>query len=145
MQLVAASLLLVGLGGLAGLSLLSFGSTLLLRAFSGSAYVAGAIYLPWYALGMMLLGAAAVLIATHQSRGRPGFLAILLPLAVLEPVLIVAFHQTPLQVVQVVDFSMGLVAAGLAAWYVIGERSERAVAQVPIGGLQTAPQLQVNR
>jgi hypothetical protein len=94
---------------------------------------------------MMLLGAAAVLIATHQSRGRPGFLAILLPLAVLEPVLIVAFHQTPLQVVQVVDVSMGLVAAGLAAWYVVGELSERAVAQAPMGGLQTAPHLRVNR
>jgi O-antigen/teichoic acid export membrane protein len=145
LQLVAASLLLVGMGGALGLGLLSFGSAWLLRAFSGSAYAAGAGYLPWYALGMMFLGAAAVLIATHQSRGRPGFLAILLPLAVLEPLLIVAFHQTVLQLVQVVDLSMGLVAAGLAGWYVIEERSERALASATVAGFQNGRQFQVNR
>ncbi len=144
-QLVAASLLLVGIGGLLGLGLLSVISVWLIGAFAGSAYVAGAAYLPWYALGMMLLGAAAVLIATHQSRGRPGFLAILLPLAVLEPVLIIAFHQSALQLVQVMDLSMGLLAVGLAGWYVIGERSERAAAPSTVGGFQNAAQLQVNR
>ena len=147
-QLVAASLLLVALGGLVGLVLLSFASGWLLTAFAGSAYVAGATYLPWYALGMMLLGAAAVLIATHQSRGRPGFLAVLLPLAALEPVLIVAFHQSLIQVVQVVDISMALVTVGLAAWYLVQERAGRlAIALVPAtaSSVQGAPQLQVNR
>ena len=142
-QLVATSLFLVALGGLLGLILLSFGSTWLVKAFAGSAYVAGADYLPWYAVGMILLGVAAVLVASHQARGRVGFLAILLPLTALEPLLIIAFHQSVLQVVQVVDLSMGLVAAGLAAWYVVGERSERVAATM--GGRQSAPHLGVNR
>ena len=96
---------------------------------------------------MILLGASAVLIATHQSHGRPGFLAILLPLAALEPLLIASYHQSLLQVVQVVDISMGLVAVALAGWYVLGERSEvavNAVAAVPTT-IQPTPVLQVNR
>jgi len=146
-RLVAASLVLVVLGGVVGLAALSFTSAWLLGAFAGSSYTAGAIYLPWYAIGMILLGASAVLIATHQSHGRPGFLAILLPLAALEPLLIASYHQSLLQVVQVVDISMGLVAVALAGWYVLGERSEvavNAVAAVPTT-IQPTPVLQVNR
>jgi O-antigen/teichoic acid export membrane protein len=144
--LVAASLLLVGLGGLVGLVVLSFASRWLLTAFAGSAYAAGANYLSWYALGMVLLGAAAVLIATHQSQGEPRFLAILLPLAMLEPGLIVAFHQNLIQVVQVVDISMFLVAIGLAAWYLVQERATRlAVLAAVSAGVQGGPQLQVTQ
>ena len=146
-QLVASSLVLVVLGGVAGLAVLSFASAWLLSAFAGSLYVPGAIYLPWYALGMMLLGATAVLIAIHQERGRGGFLAILLPLAVLEPLLIASYHQSLLQVVQVVDISMGLVAAALAAWYLVGERSVPAVNTISATptNIQPIPQMQVNR
>ena len=146
-QLVASSLVLVVLGGVAGLAVLSFASAWLLSAFAGSLYVPGAIYLPWYALGMMLLGATAVLIAIHQERGRGEFLAILLPLAVLEPLLIASYHQSLLQVVQVVDISMGLVAAALAAWYLVGERSVPAVNTISATptNIQPIPQMQVNR
>ena len=122
---VIASLLLVAVGGLFAFGVLSIGAPLLLTAFAGHAYVAGAAYLPWYAIGMTFLGVTAVLIATHQSHGRPGFLAILLPLAALEPFLLVAFHQTLMQVVQVVDLSMALPAVGLAAWYVVQDRAGR--------------------
>ena len=95
----------------------------------------------------MFLGATAVLVAAHQSRGGAGFLAILVPLAVLEPVLIVSFHDSLLQVVQVMDISMGLGAVGLAAWYVIQERSEQIAVEVsPLtASVQAVPQLQVNR
>jgi O-antigen/teichoic acid export membrane protein len=122
---VLASIALVALGGAASLGLLSVSSRWLLTAFAGGAYAHAAVYLPWYAIGMTLLGATAVLIATHQSHGRAGFLAILLPLALLEPILIAAFHAMLLQVVQVVDISMALSAFALAAWYLVEARSPR--------------------
>jgi O-antigen/teichoic acid export membrane protein len=117
--LVGASLLLVAVGGLGGLAMLALASRWLLVAFSGGAYAEAAGYLPWYALGMIMLGAAAVLIATHQSRGRPGFLALLVPLSLLEPILLLAFHQSLGQVVLVVDVSMALVAGALGALYLV--------------------------
>jgi O-antigen/teichoic acid export membrane protein len=124
---VGASLALVMVGGAAGLAVLAIASKWLLTAFAGVAYVAASSYLPWYALGMTLLGGVSVLIATHQSLGRKGFLAILVPLALLEPALIAVFHRTLLQVVQVVDISTALVLGGLAASYVVEERVADAV------------------
>jgi O-antigen/teichoic acid export membrane protein len=121
---VGASLALVAAGGIGGLIVLSFASNWLLTAFAGAAYSEAAIYLPWYAVGMTLLGASAVLITTQQSRGRPAFLAILLPLSFLEPALLVAFHQNLTQVVQVLDISMVLIASGLAIQFVLQQRSE---------------------
>ena len=116
------SLFLVGVGGVAGLALVSFGSRWLLLAFAGSAYAGAAMYLPWYAIGMIFLGASAVLIATHQTRGTPGFLAVLLPLTALEPILLLLLHQSLWQVVAVLDASLALVAAGLGALYLVQER-----------------------
>jgi O-antigen/teichoic acid export membrane protein len=121
-RLVGASLVLVALGGLFGLGVLSFTSTRLLTAFAGPAYSSGAGYLPWYALGMTFLGGAAVLIATHQSSGKPAFLAVLLPLTLVEPVLLVVFHQSLSQVVWMVNISSILVFVSLAALYAIQER-----------------------
>jgi O-antigen/teichoic acid export membrane protein len=121
-HLVGASLLLVAVGGVAGLALLSVGSRWLLTAFAGGAYVGAAVYLPWYALGMTMLGGVAVLVATHQSQGRPGFLAVLLPLTMLEPALLLLLHQNLIQVVQVLDASMALTLVGLGAFYVLQHR-----------------------
>ena len=121
-HVVNASLLLVVLGGLSGLGLLTFGSRWLLSAFAGSAYAGAAVYLPWYAVGMTLLGGVAVLIAVHQSLGKPGFLAILLPLTILEPALLLVFHENLGQVVQVVDASMALILAALGALYLLQDR-----------------------
>jgi O-antigen/teichoic acid export membrane protein len=135
--LVGASLFLVALGGFAGLSLLTFAARWLLVAFAGSAYQEAASYLPWYALGMILLGGAAVLIATHQSRGRAGFLAVLIPLTALEPALLVLFHQNLWQVVQVVDVSMALVVVGLGALYMIQERAHFSRTDVVAVGVTT--------
>jgi O-antigen/teichoic acid export membrane protein len=116
-RLVWLSLGLVVAGCLGGLAVLTLGSGLLLSAFAGAAYTSGAVYLPWYAVGMTALGAAAVLIAWHQSRGRYGFLAILVPLAVVEPVAIVIFHSSVLQVIQIVDACTLSLFLGLAALY----------------------------
>ena len=128
LELVAASLVMVALGGVAGYVLLSLASVWLLSAFAGGGYSGGAGYLAWYTVGMVMLGGAAVLIATQQFRGRPAFLAVLLPLAIVEPVLIVLFHQTLMQVVQVVDVSMLLVLGGLAALYFAQQRSGSSMA-----------------
>jgi O-antigen/teichoic acid export membrane protein len=127
-RLVGASLVLVLLGGLAGLTVLSMTSVRLLSVFAGGAYVGAASYLVWYAVGMMFLGGVAVLVASHQSHGRPGFLLGLVPLTVLEPALIVGFHRDPLQVVQVLDLSVAIVFASLAAMYLAMERSRRSPA-----------------
>lgn len=120
--LISASLILVALGGLFALGFLSFGSKWILTAFAGAAYVTAAGYLPWYAIGMTLLGAAAVLIMTQQSRGKPAFLAVLVPLTLLEPAMLIAFHANLLQVVQVVDICMGLLLAGLATQLILQAR-----------------------
>jgi len=121
-RIVVASLFLLGLGGLAGLVILSISSSWLLGGFAGHAYAGGAAYLPWYAIGMILLGASAILIATHQTQGKPAFLAVLLPLTLLEPALLYAFHQSLMQVVLVVDVSMALVAGSLGALYLVQDR-----------------------
>jgi O-antigen/teichoic acid export membrane protein len=121
-HLVGASLGLVALGGLAGLGLLALTSHSLLIAFAGGSYADVAGYLPWYAVGMIMLGAAAVLIATHQSRGKASFLVLLVPLSLLEPILLVAFHQNLAQVVFVVDVSMAMVAGSLGILYVVQSR-----------------------
>jgi O-antigen/teichoic acid export membrane protein len=121
-QLVAASLVLVLVGGVGGLTLLSANSRWLLTAFAGGAYLDAATYLPWYALAMTLLGGVAVLIATHQSQGSFRFLYVLLPLTLLEPALIVGFHQSLLQVVHVLCMSMAIILAGLGGLYLVQER-----------------------
>jgi O-antigen/teichoic acid export membrane protein len=139
--LVGASLFLVGIGGLAGLAVLSFGSRWLLVAFAGTAYEDAASYLPWYAIGMILLGGAAILIATHQSRGKLGFLAVLLPMTALEPTLLLVFHQNLWQVVWVVDASMALVAGGLLALYLVQERVQSSGAASAAAGAAAAPKL----
>jgi len=149
LPLVGASLGLVALGGLGGLALLSISSTWLLTAFAGGAYTEAARYVPWYALGMTLLGGAAVLIATQQSRGKPAFLAVLLPLTLLEPALLVAFHQDLMQLIQVLDVAMGLLLAGLAIQFTMQQRSAqstRVAATKPIAATASpTPQIQVSR
>jgi O-antigen/teichoic acid export membrane protein len=130
-HLVSASLVLVALGGLACLALISVGSTWLLTAFAGSAYTGAATYMPWYALGMTILGGVAVLVATLQSQGRAGFLAVLVPLTVIEPALLMAtMHQSFLQVVQMLDVSMAVILVGLGAFYLLQERLHR-IAHLP--------------
>jgi O-antigen/teichoic acid export membrane protein len=127
-QLISASLVLVTIGGLAGLAVLSMGSRWLMTAFAGGVYADSAGYVPWYALGMTMLGGVAVLVATLQSQGRPGFLAVLLPLTIMEPALLMTMHESLLQVVQAVDVSMAVVLLGLGAFYVIQERVRRSAA-----------------
>jgi len=146
-QLVATSLVLVATCGAAGFLILSYASHWLLGSFAGNAYLPASGYLPLYVLGMTFLGGAAVLIATHQSRGKPAFLAVLLPLTALEPALIVVFHQSLTQVVQVVAVSTSLVLTCLLVLYVLQERRglvattgfDAPAASVPV------PQLQGNR
>jgi O-antigen/teichoic acid export membrane protein len=113
-RIVRLSLGLVAVGGFCGLAVLTLEAGPVLTGFAGSKYAAGASILPLYALAMTLLGGASVLIATHQSRARAMFLSVLLPLAVAEPILIVAFHHSLIQVVWVVTLSMAVLVTGLA-------------------------------
>ncbi len=124
LQLIAMSMALVAAGGTIGLGALALSSKVLLRAFAGDAYAGGAAYLPWYALGMTLLGAAAILMATHQSRGRPAFLGVAVPIMLLEPALIAWRHQSLTKVVAVVDLSMALLVVGLAALLAVREQPQ---------------------
>jgi O-antigen/teichoic acid export membrane protein len=140
-HLVGASLVLVGLGGLAGLGLLSMGSTWLLTAFAGAAYASAAPYLPWYALGMIALGGVAVLVATHQSQGGIGFLALLVPFTVLEVALLEAFHESLGQVLVVVDVSMALTLFALGTLFLVEERGRKLAAKqvIEVTGVDQRP------
>ena len=79
LPLILASVLLTVVGGVLGLAILSIWAGTILAIFAGTAYAPGASYLPWYTLGMTLLGAAAVLVAAQQSRGNGSFLLVLFP------------------------------------------------------------------
>lgn len=138
--LVWLSVGVVIVGGVVGLVALTIGSSFFLSAFAGRAYVGGAAYLPWYATGMTFLGASAVLIATHQSGGRRDFLGILIPVAVLEPVAILVFHQTILQVVLVVDICTLVLVLGLAILYA----ARRPEVAIPLAGSEAPLPLSPN-
>jgi len=146
-RLVGASLSLVAVGGVAGFAVLWLMSRWLLNAFAGGAYADAAMYLPAYAIGMMLLGGVAVLVATQQSRGEPTFLAILVPLTVVEPGLIALFHQSVMQVIQVLDLSMLLALAGLGVLYAwqVRRGSRSAIVSVAASSLAPPPQFQGNQ
>ena len=139
-HLVAVSLLFVAVGGACGLLLLSLSSTWLLTAFSGPGYAAAAVYLPSYAIGMTLLGGVAVLTAAHQSRGSALFLAVLLPLAVVEPVVLalVAAHGNLTQVIQLMDVCLALMLIGLGSLYFVQERSAT-MTMVPLTETSAGP------
>lgn len=126
-RLVWLSVGLVIIGGVVGLVVLTLAADFFLSAFAGRAYVSAAAYLPWYATGMTLLGTAAVLIASHQTGGRREFLAILIPVALLEPIAILFFHSSLMQVVQVVDICMLTLVGGLGALYVVQKSSARPI------------------
>jgi O-antigen/teichoic acid export membrane protein len=122
LPLVLASVLVTVVGGVVGLAILSIWASTMLGIFAGSAYTPGAAYLPLYTLGMTLLGAVVVLVATQQSRGNGRFLWVLLPAPILEAGLIFRFHSGLTQVVQAVDVSMAILLVGLAVLYVASER-----------------------
>ena len=125
-HLVMASLALCLLGGVVAWATFSLGSGFILTLFAGGAYLAAAPYLPWYAIAMTLLGGASVLVANGQAHGRGEFLGILIPVTVAEPLLIVRFHDSLNQVVQVVCVSMALLFVGLAVLYLVqGRMRER--------------------
>jgi O-antigen/teichoic acid export membrane protein len=121
-HLVIASIGICLLGGIAGFALLSLGGAFVLTVFAGSAYTQAGSYLAWYAIAMTLLGGASVLVATGQARGRGDFLAVLIPVTLAEPLLIVRFHQSLSQVVQVLSLSMAVLFVGLAVLYLVQER-----------------------
>jgi O-antigen/teichoic acid export membrane protein len=125
--LVWLSVCIVIAGGVVGLLVLTLASSFFLSAFAGRAYLGGAAYLPWYASGMTLLGTAAVLIATHQTGGRREFLAILIPVSVLEPIAILFFHRSLMQVVQVVDICMLALVGGLGILYLVQKSRSRVI------------------
>jgi O-antigen/teichoic acid export membrane protein len=114
LRIIGVSLGLVAAGGVVGLAVVTLVARPVLTVFAGSAYAGGAGILPLYAFAMTLLGAASVLIAAHQSRSRPAFLSVLIPITLAEPVLIIAFHHSLIQVVWIVTLSMTALVAGLA-------------------------------
>jgi O-antigen/teichoic acid export membrane protein len=144
LPLVAASLFLVAAGAFVGFVLLDGTSSIVLKAFAGNAYAGGAALVPWYAIAMSFLGGSAVLIATHQSHARAAFLGILIPVAIVEPLALVIYHPSLLQVVQVVDFVMGVMFLSLAILYFATEkRGIHATHPAPVATM--AVELQPNR
>ncbi len=118
----ASSLLAVGCGLVAALFFGLLGKPVL-SLFAGHAYVSGAAYLPWYAVGMAFLGGATVLVNAQQSLARAAMLWVLLPGALLKLILVVAFHHDLLQMTIAGDVGLGLLLAALAAVYARGEQA----------------------
>jgi O-antigen/teichoic acid export membrane protein len=136
---IAVSLVFVVLGGLFGMTAVSLGSHWLLTLFAGPAYASAAVYLPGYALGMTLLGGVAVATAAHQTRGHGGFLAILIPLSLLEILALIGFHQSLSQVVMVLDISMAAGLVALMALYWLQDRASPKTANQSLIGSESTP------
>jgi O-antigen/teichoic acid export membrane protein len=121
-SVVAASVALGLAGGLAGLVVFSLGSHVILKSFSGGAYVAGASYIGWYALGMPLLATVVMLSNSLQSLADLRLLWVLSAGTVIKPVLILFFHQSLLMVSVVSDISILAILLALALTYIVQER-----------------------
>jgi O-antigen/teichoic acid export membrane protein len=121
-SVVFASLGFALIGGVLGLLAFSLGSHVILRAFSGRAYDAGSSYIGWYALGMPLLAAVVMLSNTQQSLQDLRLLWILVPGALLKPLLIVLFHQSLLVVSLMSDMSIAAMVVALTIAYLASER-----------------------
>lgn len=119
---MGASLALVAGAGLAGTLVLQLAGRWFLSTFAGHRYVPGAAYLGWYALGMALLGSVLVLSNTQQSLNRLRLLWILVPVAVLRPVVLIPWHRTLTEVAVVSDISVGIFLVLTAVMYVLDER-----------------------
>jgi len=118
---VGASLGLCAAVGIVGTLFLQFIGRYVLLGFAGRAYLAGAGLLGWYGFGMMVLGGAVILVNTQQSLNDPALLWVLAPMSFLEPLLILLFHRTLLDVVLAADASIVLFFIVLAFVYARGE------------------------
>jgi len=136
LRIIIVSLIVVGFGGVVSLGALCFFARPILVLFAGPAYQAIAGYLPWYAIGMLLLGGIAVLVAALQSNGQPAFLYVLIPTTLLEPTLLLLFHSSVGQVVAAMDLSLATVLIGLSLSYV-GHRTKLAAHSLGIGAPAT--------
>jgi O-antigen/teichoic acid export membrane protein len=121
-SVVFASLGFAVIGGVVGLLAFSLGSHFILRSFSGRAYEAGSDYIGWYALGMPLLAAVVMLSNTQQSLADLRLLWILVPGALLKPLLIVLFHQSLLVVSLMSDVAIAAIVVTLTVAYLASER-----------------------
>ncbi|HXA28069.1 MAG TPA: lipopolysaccharide biosynthesis protein [Candidatus Angelobacter sp.] len=119
--LVATSLGVSLLGGLAGWAVFSAFADVILRVFAGHMYTGASGSIGLYALGTALLAGAAMLSNTQQSLDRLRLLWVLVPGAFLEPVLIVLFHGSLQQVVAMGDIAVGVVLVALAVLYLVEE------------------------
>lgn len=129
-SVVVTSVALGLVGGLLGLLVFSAGSDIILRSFAGRAYVGGAGYIGWYALGMPLLASVVMLSNSLQSLADLRLLWVLIPGALLKPLLIIFFHDSLLTVSIVSDISIGILFVALAVTYVVQERRRLARAGV---------------
>ena len=120
--MVAASVGIALVAALAGLVVFTAAGPFILRTFSGRAYLAGADYIGWYALGMPLLAAVVMFSNTQQSLADLGLLWVLVPGTLLKPLLIVLFHESLLIVSVMSDVSIGALLVGMAVRYMLAER-----------------------
>lgn len=110
------SLLLVA--GIAALVVLSYFLVpeIFLSAL-GASFLEGAGILWWFGLFMGLLAVAMLLIQFYLSLGKTFIVGFFIAGALLQTVLIIAFHSSLLQVVQVSIFSAALLVIGLLVYF----------------------------
>jgi O-antigen/teichoic acid export membrane protein len=142
LAVMGASFALYAAAGLFGtLAFAMFGKTVLVD-FAGAAYLPGAKYLALYGLGMALLSWVVLLINTLQSLNSLVLLWVLVPAAILRPVLLVQFHGSLTTVVVVSDLTIGAVAVILSLMYLASEfsraRARRSSAALQVDELSAA-------
>jgi O-antigen/teichoic acid export membrane protein len=117
------SLLHFGVIAVSGLSLVmvlacSLYGPVVVRVLFGSAYLGGASWLPWYALASGLYATSNVMVSHALATGNKSISWLVFAAAILQIVLIFAFHHSALEViqVQVIAMSVLLSALGFAAF-----------------------------
>jgi O-antigen/teichoic acid export membrane protein len=133
-SVVAGSLALCAGVGLLGTALLQVFGRMIMVRFAGKSYLGGAHLLGWYGLGMMVLGGCVVLVNTQQSLNEPALLWVLVPMSFLEPLLILLYHRTLLDVVLAADVSIVLFGIVLGIAYIRGELARTRGSPPPVGG-----------
>jgi O-antigen/teichoic acid export membrane protein len=122
LKILASVLGLFGFATFVGTTLLELFGGRVLLLFSGRSNPDAAHYIALYGLGMGILSLATVVLHTQQSRNKYILLWLLVPVAGLRVGLLVLFHQTVLEVVQVSDVLVGLFTLVLLVMYVRDER-----------------------
>ena len=118
---MGASFALYAIAGIVGTLALQIAGHDILLGFAGSSYLPGDHYLALYGLGMSMLSWVVLLVNTLQSLNSLTLLWVLIPGAILRPLLLIEFHGSLMTVVVVSDLAIAAMALVLTLMYLASE------------------------